>query len=44
MDKADKNILFGAIKLVEDKIHRDFIEVSNLQNYNLSSLIKDFLQ
>lgn len=36
MDKADKNILFGAIKLVEDKIHRDFIEVSNLQNYNLS--------
>ena len=36
MDKADKNILFGAIKLVEDKVHRDFIEVSNLQNYNLS--------
>ena len=36
MYRADFNILAGAIKLVENKVHRDFIEISNLQNSNLS--------
>ena len=36
MYRADFNVLTGAIKLVENKVHRDFIEINNLQNSSLS--------
>lgn len=36
MYRADFNIFSGAIKLVENKVHRDFIEITNLQSSNLS--------